>query len=63
MFLLTIIVIIQGRPQDLGGGGPRICFSDLGICMSLREAMLIARGVRGQAPPRKFFKTMQFGAF
>ena len=27
------------------------------------EAMRIARGVRGHAPPRKFFKTMQFGAF
>ena len=27
------------------------------------EAMRIARGVRGHAPPRKFFKTVQFGAF
>ena len=28
-----------------------------------REAMRIARGVRGHAPPRKIFKTVQFGAF
>ena len=27
------------------------------------EAMRIARGVRGHVPPRKFFKTVQFGAF
>ena len=27
------------------------------------EAMHIVRGVRGHAPPRKFFKTVQFGAF
>ena len=27
------------------------------------EAMSIARGVRGHAPPRKIFKTVQFGAF
>ena len=53
----------QGRPQDLGGGGPRIFFLDLGICMAHGEAMRIARGVRGHAPPRNFFKTVQFGAF
>ena len=38
----------QGRPQDLGGG---------------QEAMHTARGVRGHAPPRNIFKTVQFGAF
>ena len=27
------------------------------------EAMRIARGVRGHAPPRNLFKTVQFGAF
>ena len=51
----------QGRPQDLGGGGPRIFFQIWEfVC---REAMRIARGVRGHAPPRKIFKTVQFGAF
>ena len=29
------ILETQGRPQDLGGGGARIFFLDLGICMSL----------------------------
>ena len=53
----------QGRPQDLGGGvGQEFFFSDVGICMS-RSDMRIARGVRGHAPPSKFFKTVQFGAF
>ena len=63
----TQTCLIQGRPQDLGGGGQEFFFLDLGICMSrsdmLREAMRIARGVRGHAPPRNFFKTVQFGAF
>ena len=49
----------RGVPRIWEGGGARIFFSDLGIC----EAMRIARGVRGHAPPRKFFKTVQFGAF
>ena len=55
---------MQGRPQDLGGGGGKnIFFSDLGICMSRSDMLRIAKGVRGHAPPRKFFKTVQFGAF
>ena len=59
----------QGRPQDLGGGGPRNLFFRFGnLHVAKRhaahgEAMRIARGVRGHAPPRKFFKTVQFGAF
>ena len=59
----------QGRPQDLGGGGPRNFFFRFGnLHVAKRhaahgEAMRIARGVRGHAPPRKFFKTVQFGAF
>ena len=58
----------QGRPQDLGGGGPRIIFFRFGnLHVAKRHAahgsaMRIARGVRGHAPPRKFFKTVQFGA-
>ena len=54
--LLTILCIHQGRPQDLGGGA-RIFFQLWEF--ACREA----RGVLGHAPPRIFFKTMQFGAF
>ena len=61
---------LQGRPQDLGGGGgPRNFFFRFGnLHVAKRhaahvEAMRIARGVQGHAPPRKFFKTVQFGAF
>ena len=44
------------RPRGGGAAGPiRPCAHG--------EAMRIARGVRGHAPPRKFFKTVQFGAF
>ena len=59
----------QGRPQDLGGGGANNFFFRFGnLHVAKRyaahgEAMRIARGVRGHAPPRKFFKTVQFGAF
>ena len=51
------------------GGGPRnffFRFENLRVAKrhaAHGEAMHIARGVRGLAPPRKFFKTMQFGAF
>ena len=61
--------IEQGRPQDLAGGGPRNIFFRFGnLHVAKRhaahgEAMRFARGVRGHAPPRKFFKTVQFGAF
>ena len=60
---------MQGRPQDLGGGGPIIYFSDLGICMSRSDMLRMAKpcallgGFGGMPPPRKFFKTVQFGAF
>ena len=59
----------QGRPQDLGGGGQEFVFFRFGnLHVAKRhaahgEAMRIARGVRGHAPPRIFFKTVQFGAF
>ena len=54
----------QGRSQDLGGGGPRIFFFQIWEAIwKICEAMRIARGVQGHAPPRKFFKTVQFGAF
>ena len=59
----------QGRPQDLGGGGPRILFFRFGTLHVAKryaahgEAMRIARGVRRHVPPRKIFKTVEFGAF
>ena len=64
-----LLIYLQGRPQDLGGGGPRIFFSDLGICMSRSDMMRMAKpcallgGFGGMTPPRKFFKMVQFGAF
>ena len=67
--MIQFLHMQQGRPQDLGGGGPRNLFFRFGkLHVAKRhaahgEAMRIARGVRGHAPPRKFFKTVQFGAF
>ena len=58
-----------GASPGFGRGGPRIFFWRFGnLHVAKRhaahgEAMRIARGVRGHAPPRKFFKTVQFGAF
>ena len=70
MYEITdIYIYIQGRPQDLGGGGPRnfyFRFRNLHVAKrhaAHGEAMRIVRGVRGHAPPRNFFKTVQFGAF
>ena len=66
---LNITGKLQGRPQDLEGGGPRNLFFRFGNLHVVKrhaahgEAMRIARGVRGHAPPKKFFKTVQFGAF
>ena len=61
---------MQGRPQDLGGGGgPRNIFFRFGnLHVAKRhaahgEAMRFARGVRGHAPPRIFFKMVQFGVY
>ena len=53
----------QGRPQDLVGGGGQEFFFRFWNLHVASEAMRIARGVRGHAPPRIFFKTVQFGAF
>ena len=55
------------RPQDLGGG-KEIIFRFVNLHVAKRHAahgksMCIARGVRGHASPRKFFKMVQFGAF
>ena len=68
-FRETIGGIYQGRPQDLGGGGPRIFFFRFGNLHVAKQhaahgkAMRMARGVRGHAPPKFFFETVQFGAF
>ena len=62
--VLLVLRTTQGRRQDLGRGGPRIFFSDLGICMSRSDMLRMAKpcallgGFGG-----KFFKTVQFGAF
>ena len=52
-----------GASPGFGRGGAKNFFFQ--ICdFACREATCcIARGVRGHAPPRKFFKTVQFGAF
>ena len=52
---------MQGRPQDLGGGGKNILFACRERHAAHGEAMRNARGVRGHAPPRNFFKTVQSG--
>ena len=58
MVITTYFIIGQGRPQDLGEEGGQEIFFQIS-----EFAMRIARGVRGHARPRKFFKTVQFGAF
>ena len=61
--------VMQGRPQDLAGGGPRIFFSRFGnLHVAKRhaahgEAMRFARGVRGHAPSRKNFKMVRLGVY
>ena len=64
------IYIYTGASPGFGRGGPRIFFFQIWefACREATyaahgEAMRNARGVRGHAPPRKFFKTVQFGAF
>ena len=41
-----------------GGGGVQIFSGKVGVF-----AWRFARGVQGHAPPRKFLKMVQFGAF
>ena len=68
VILNILYVTLQGRPQDLGGGGKIFLFRFGNLHVAKRhaahgKAMRIARGVRKHAPPRKLFKTVQFGAF
>ena len=57
-----IFYTLQGRPQDLGGGEAIFFFSDLGICMFASPCAMLGRS-GGMPPQKKFFKTVQFGAF
>ena len=61
--------LCRGVPRIWEGGGAKNFFFRFGnLHVAKRhaahgEAMRIARGVRGHAPPRNFFTTVQFGAF
>ena len=70
MFCALTFTTSSGASPGFGrGGGQEFFFVRFGnLHVAKRhaahgEAMRIARGVRGHAPPRKFFKTVQFGAF
>ena len=69
MDCINICLIISGASPGFGWGGGQDFFFRFGnLHVAKRhaahgEAMRIARGVRGHAPPRKFFKSVQFGAF
>ena len=59
---------MQGRPQDLaGGGGQEFFFSDLEICMLRSDMLRMAKpcallgGFGGMPPPEKIFKMVRFG--
>ena len=63
-------VSTQGRMQDFSrGGGPTLKFWGFWIYMPqsgmsrATKLRAFARGVWGHAPPRKFFKMVQFRAF
>ena len=56
-----IYCALRGVPRIWEGGGQEFFFQIWEF--ACREAMRIVRGVRGHAPPRNFFKTVQFGAF
>ena len=63
------MLILSGASPGFGRGGGKNFFFIFGnLHVAKRhavhgEAMRIARGVRGHAPPRNFFKTVQFGEF
>ena len=61
-------ICMKGVSPGFGRGGQEFFFRFVNLHVTKRhaahgEAMRIARGVWGHAPPRNFFKTMQFGAF
>ena len=47
----------QGRMQDFSGGGPNFKISGI---LDIQKLRAFVRGVWGYAPPRKFFKMVQF---
>ena len=63
------VTLSPGAFPGFGRGGAKKFFFRFGnLHVAKRhaahgEAMRTVRGVRGHAPPRKFFKTVQFGAF
>ena len=67
--ILKYIMTSGASPGFGRGGGQEFFFARfVNLHVAKRhaahgEAMRIARGVRGHAPPRKFFKMVQFGAF
>ena len=63
---------VQGRPQDLAGGGAKNLFSDLEICMSRSDMLRMAKpcallgGFGGMPPRENFFKwcnLVRFGVY
>ena len=69
---MLLFHLIQGRPQDLGGGGQEIFFSDLEIRMSRSDMLRMAKpcalvGGFGGMPPRENFLTwcnlVRFGVY
>ena len=67
-------IMYQGRPHDLGGGGPRNFFFQIwkfacreATCCAWRShahsPCALLGGFGGLLPRETFFKTVQFGAF
>ena len=63
------LVLVTGAYPGFGrGGGQEFFFRFGNLHVAKRhdahgEAIRMVRGVRGHAPPRNFFETVQFGAF
>ena len=64
--MLQLYMICTGASPGFERGGAKNFFFQIWE-FACREAtccaMRMASGVRGHAPPRNFFKTVQFGAF
>ena len=63
--LFIIVHHCSGVSRISFRGGSNYFWKSGGICMaqSAWRSHAFARGVRGHAPPRKFLKIVQFGAF